>query len=544
MNKHALSYGCGITHTNASALIHLCVSFLPPDFLEEEEVIDTEDEAEIVGTQQPKKPSHPSQTSHTSNLSLQHSRPGPTPPGKDGEDEEEDQPDEEEEEAAESIILHKKQNRFPHRDGHIVRELDRDWGRDHTKGSMRQDTRRELMEPQRGILQPDMDSVVRGRLLSWIRTAPAELGPGRKGEGEAGEGVEAAGGEKGAETPPKLKSSLLFAQKSSLSALASQAKQILSNSAHSNNLKVKDHRPADNKKEKREENKIYITRPRPAKEREREQRRERREERASRYPREVFPGVFLYQTGKTTRLVNLGAKGHARGVITRDRSHVSAHQLWPNPPVKEGKALPHNGSINIRNESAQKSVNGATGAKQPDISKKKLDHSKSTPVDLPGKVKLPTTVSHHQDSAGTPVTPLRSNSTENTPQSQPRVTSYLRTSEITESQQQPDPDPNPAELERDTNRSNPDPDPDPEPEPEEGEMSDYSYEEVEARPGWAEESINWQRTFSVNPMDFELLRSDWNDLRCNVSGNLQLAESEVVDVLAQYMEKLNERNGG
>uniref|UniRef100_A0A8C7G427 Beta-1,4-N-acetylgalactosaminyltransferase n=1 Tax=Oncorhynchus kisutch TaxID=8019 RepID=A0A8C7G427_ONCKI len=57
-------------------------------------------------------------------------------------------------------------------------------------------------------------------------------------------------------------------------------------------------------------------------------------------------------------------------------------------------------------------------------------------------------------------------------------------------------------------------------------------------------SINWQRTFSVNPMDFELLRSDWNDLRCNVSGNLQLAESEVVDVLAQYMEKLNERNGG
>ncbi|KAF6727835.1 N-acetyl-beta-glucosaminyl-glycoprotein 4-beta-N-acetylgalactosaminyltransferase 1 [Oryzias melastigma] len=41
-----------------------------------------------------------------------------------------------------------------------------------------------------------------------------------------------------------------------------------------------------------------------------------------------------------------------------------------------------------------------------------------------------------------------------------------------------------------------------------------------------------------------MLRSDWNDLRCNVSGNLQLAESEVVDVLAQFMEKLNERNGG
>uniref|UniRef100_A0A8C8LTW1 Beta-1,4-N-acetylgalactosaminyltransferase n=1 Tax=Oncorhynchus tshawytscha TaxID=74940 RepID=A0A8C8LTW1_ONCTS len=124
-----------------------------------------------------------------------------------------------------------------------------------------------------------------------------------------------------------------------------------------------------------------------------------------------------------------------------------------------------------------------------------------------------------------------------------RVTSYLKTSEITESQQkQPDPDQEPSEPD-------PDPDPirsnaDPDPEPEEGGVSDYSYEAEEARPGWAEESINWQRTFSVNPMDFELLRSDWNDLRCNVSGNLQLAESEVVDVLAQYMEKLNERNGG
>uniref|UniRef100_A0A3B3YT42 Beta-1,4-N-acetylgalactosaminyltransferase n=1 Tax=Poecilia mexicana TaxID=48701 RepID=A0A3B3YT42_9TELE len=121
-----------------------------------------------------------------------------------------------------------------------------------------------------------------------------------------------------------------------------------------------------------------------------------------------------------------------------------------------------------------------------------------------------------------------------------------KTSEITESQHQLNPDSHLTDIDQDTNRSNPDPNPNPEQElePEEGEMSDYSYEEVEVRPGWAEESINWQRTFSVNPMDFELLRSDWNDLRCNVSGNLQLAESEVVDVLAQYMEKLNERNGG
>ncbi|XP_078271254.1 N-acetyl-beta-glucosaminyl-glycoprotein 4-beta-N-acetylgalactosaminyltransferase 1-like isoform X2 [Rhinoraja longicauda] len=75
-------------------------------------------------------------------------------------------------------------------------------------------------------------------------------------------------------------------------------------------------------------------------------------------------------------------------------------------------------------------------------------------------------------------------------------------------------------------------------------LTAYSYEETELQQDWMEESINWQRTFSVSSMDFELLRSDWNDLRCNVSGNLQMSESEVVDVLAQYMEKLNEKNGG
>ncbi|XP_019134147.2 N-acetyl-beta-glucosaminyl-glycoprotein 4-beta-N-acetylgalactosaminyltransferase 1 isoform X1 [Larimichthys crocea] len=525
----------------------------PDDFLEEEEMVDTEDEAEIVGTQPPKKLSHPSQASHTSNPSHQHSRPVPTPAGREGEEEED--PDEEEEGAVNSIIHRRERRHFPHRDGQIGRDLDRDWGRDHTRGHMRKKTRGGLEEPQPRVLQPDKDSMVRGRSLSWIRTGPAELGPGRKGGGTGGGGGGGGGGgEKGAETPPKLsKPSLLFPQKSSLSALASRAKQILSNSAHSNNLQMNNNKLAGDKKEKREENKIYITRPRPAKERERdrdrererEQRRERREERASRHPREVFPGVFLYQTGKTTRLVNLGVKGHAGGGIIGGKHLVSAPQLWPSPPTKEGKTHLHNGSINIQNESVQKSANRAAGAKQPEKSKRKgahVEHLKTTPADLPSKGDPLTLLSHNQDPPLLPVTPP--NSTENMLPGQSRVTSYLRTSEITESQQQPDPDPNPAELDQDTNRSNPDPDPDPEPEPEEGEMSDYSYEEIEARPGWAEESINWQRTFSVNPMDFELLRSDWNDLRCNVSGNLQLAESEVVDVLAQYMEKLNERNGG
>ncbi|CAH2326277.1 N-acetyl-beta-glucosaminyl-glyco 4-beta-N-acetylgalactosaminyltransferase 1-like [Pelobates cultripes] len=76
------------------------------------------------------------------------------------------------------------------------------------------------------------------------------------------------------------------------------------------------------------------------------------------------------------------------------------------------------------------------------------------------------------------------------------------------------------------------------------ELQDYSYEEAEPRQRWPEEAIDWQRTFSVGTVDFEMLRSDWNDLRCNVSGNLQLSEAETVDVVAQYMEKLNEKNGG
>ncbi|KAM6274910.1 N-acetyl-beta-glucosaminyl-glycoprotein 4-beta-N-acetylgalactosaminyltransferase 1 [Porphyrio hochstetteri] len=106
-----------------------------------------------------------------------------------------------------------------------------------------------------------------------------------------------------------------------------------------------------------------------------------------------------------------------------------------------------------------------------------------------------------------------------------RVTSFLKMSETTASQQE---EGKGQEEEED----------------EEEEVSDYSYETGELQQSWLEDSINWQRTFSVSSVDFELLRSDWNDLRCNVSGNLQLSESEVVDVVAQYMEKLNEKNGG
>ncbi|XP_020037744.1 N-acetyl-beta-glucosaminyl-glycoprotein 4-beta-N-acetylgalactosaminyltransferase 1 isoform X2 [Castor canadensis] len=81
---------------------------------------------------------------------------------------------------------------------------------------------------------------------------------------------------------------------------------------------------------------------------------------------------------------------------------------------------------------------------------------------------------------------------------------------------------------------------------EEAASEDSEEEEAAGRPPghWREDTIDWQRTFSVGAVDFELLRSDWNDLRCNVSGNLQLPEAEAVDVVAQYMERLNARHGG
>ncbi|KFV65021.1 N-acetyl-beta-glucosaminyl-glycoprotein 4-beta-N-acetylgalactosaminyltransferase 1, partial [Dryobates pubescens] len=107
-----------------------------------------------------------------------------------------------------------------------------------------------------------------------------------------------------------------------------------------------------------------------------------------------------------------------------------------------------------------------------------------------------------------------------------QVTSFLKMSETTTSQQEEGKGQEEEEEE------------------EEEEVSDYSYEAGELQQSWLEDSINWQRTFSVSSVDFELLRSDWNDLRCNVSGNLQLGEGEVVEVVAQYMEKLNEKNGG
>ncbi|XP_036374265.1 beta-1,4-N-acetylgalactosaminyltransferase 3-like [Megalops cyprinoides] len=56
--------------------------------------------------------------------------------------------------------------------------------------------------------------------------------------------------------------------------------------------------------------------------------------------------------------------------------------------------------------------------------------------------------------------------------------------------------------------------------------------------------VNWGQTFDVDPQDFHTHRSDWIDLRCNVSGNLMLSPADALAVVDGFMKKLNERHPG
>ncbi|XP_018431921.1 PREDICTED: beta-1,4-N-acetylgalactosaminyltransferase 3 [Nanorana parkeri] len=59
-----------------------------------------------------------------------------------------------------------------------------------------------------------------------------------------------------------------------------------------------------------------------------------------------------------------------------------------------------------------------------------------------------------------------------------------------------------------------------------------------------EKPVFWNQTFNVRQTDFQVLRSDYIDLQCNTSGNLQLKENEALSIVGAFMKRLNQWNRG
>uniref|UniRef100_A0AAQ5XQY6 Beta-1,4-N-acetylgalactosaminyltransferase n=1 Tax=Amphiprion ocellaris TaxID=80972 RepID=A0AAQ5XQY6_AMPOC len=56
--------------------------------------------------------------------------------------------------------------------------------------------------------------------------------------------------------------------------------------------------------------------------------------------------------------------------------------------------------------------------------------------------------------------------------------------------------------------------------------------------------VSWNQTFQVSHLDLQAQRSDWIDLRCNISGNLLLHSSDALPIVEAFMEQLNEKHHG
>ncbi|NXG94352.1 B4GN4 acetylgalactosaminyltransferase, partial [Stercorarius parasiticus] len=261
--------------------------------------------------------------------------------------------------------------------------------------------------------------------------------------------------------------------------------------------------PREDKKPRKAQEKVYVTRLQPGK-------------RKAPAQEPVFPGIFLYP--KPLKKVHLRSR-------TPQKHPIASSKLRAIPGRRSPWLL---SNISKERDPARRKSMRAGGRRWERPSKPGTERRA-----LPSLLALGTeglfSKETHEDTTPAPGRTAATtdyNSSEATRSEGTRVTSFLKMSETTASQQEEGKGQEEEEEE------------------EEEEVSDYSYETGELQQSWLEDSINWQRTFSVSSVDFELLRSDWNDLRCNVSGNLQLSESEVVDVVAQYMEKLNEKNGG
>ncbi|XP_074740543.1 N-acetyl-beta-glucosaminyl-glycoprotein 4-beta-N-acetylgalactosaminyltransferase 1 [Strix uralensis] len=260
--------------------------------------------------------------------------------------------------------------------------------------------------------------------------------------------------------------------------------------------------PREEKKPRKAQEKVYVTRLQPGK-------------RKVPAQEPAFPGIFLYP--KPLKKVHLRSR-------TPQKYPMASSKLRAVP----GRRSPWLLSNLSKEKDAARRKSARTGGRRWERPPKLGTERRALPSLLALGTEGLFSRETHEDTTPAPSRTAATaayNSSEVARSEGPRVTSFLKMSETTASQ-------------REEGKGQE------EEEEEEEEVSDYSYETGELQQSWLEDSINWQRTFSVSSVDFELLRSDWNDLRCNVSGNLQLSESEVVDVVAQYMEKLNEKNGG
>lgn len=59
-----------------------------------------------------------------------------------------------------------------------------------------------------------------------------------------------------------------------------------------------------------------------------------------------------------------------------------------------------------------------------------------------------------------------------------------------------------------------------------------------------EQPVFWNQTFHVGQTDFQVVRSEYIDLQCNTSGNLQLKENEALSIVGAFMKRLNQWHRG